>query len=256
MHQSHPARESISVRCSVSPRAVAVIALVFAFGCHDDDALRADGLAGGSGMSGAAAGHAGADAGTSGRGASAGEAAIAGYVGADEVAGGAGSAEVAGNAGSMDSAGSGGSAGLAGSDGGAGRAGSGAGGATSNCAAGGALFVVGNYADAAGNEIILRSGAKAATIALVPAGAATPSKPPQLFLVDRVCKPGGALIANDGSSRYRLDLEQSGSQLAVCWSAAVTTLDAALALPPADASLYASSGCSGQPFTIYTAAAL
>ena len=114
------------------------------------------------------------------------------------------------------------------------------------------MFVVGNYEDTAGNQIILRAAPKAATFALVPAGVANPAKPPQLFLVNRVCAPGGALIASDGSSSYRLDFVQSGNQLAVCLSAAVSTVEAALALPPADAAHSTSTGCAGHAFTVYT----
>ncbi|MEI9948808.1 MAG: hypothetical protein WDO74_07445 [Pseudomonadota bacterium] len=178
----------------------------------------------------------------------AGAGAIAGSSGA-----GAGSGGVAGSAGSDAVAGAGAIAGNAGSDA---VAGAGGVGPTSTCAVGGALFVVGNYADTAGNQFILRAAPKAATFALIPTGAAHPTRPPQLFLVKRVCAPGGALIASDGSSNYRVDFMQTGSQLAICWSGSVATLEAALVLPPADGSHAASTGCAGHAFTVYSAGTL
>jgi hypothetical protein len=124
------------------------------------------------------------------------------------------------------------------------------------CQPGGTLFVVGNYVNAAGDELFLRSTASAATLAVVPKAPAAPAQPPQLFAVERVCAPGGALVARDATSRYRVDFAQSGSQFAFCMSPPVPTLDAAANLPPADVTHAADTGCSGQPFKAYTAEAL
>lgn len=276
MPQSHPAQDVVPARRSLSRATVALTALVFTLGCRDNDSLPADGSAGSTGIGNAGAGHSDAgSAGTAGSNAgSAGENGVAGSAGSVEDAGSAGTGEVAGSSGTAGSTGAGGAAvsagsegtagnagsagtagfaGVAGSAGSAGIAGAGGSGPLSNCTAGGALFVLGNYADSGGNQVILRAAPKATTFALVPAGAATRTHPPQLFLVNRVCAPGGALIASDGSSNYRLDFIQSGNQLATCLSAAAATLDAALALPPANPSLSASTGCSGQPFTDYSA---
>jgi len=225
MPQSHPARDVVLAR-SISRAIVALSVFALFIGCHDNDAVPAiDSV---------------------------------GSAGTDEAAGSSRSPGSAGASETASSSGSGGAAGreVAGSAGSAGVAGAGGTGPLSNCTAGGALFVVGNYADSADNQLLLRTAPKAATFALVPPGVASPVHPPQLFLVNRVCAPGGALIASDGTANYRLDFIQSGSQLAVCSSAAVATLDAALALPPANLSLSASTGCSGQPFTVYTAGAL
>ena len=266
MHQSHSARDFVPTHRSISSMAVAMVALVFAVACEDNDGLRIQSASGSGGAGGALA----AQGGSSGAALAGSPSNSAGKGGLDEVAGNAGgvagsagsglagSGGVAGSAGSGGIAGSGGVAGsgVAGSAGSGGIAGSGGSGPTTNCVAGGALFVVGNYADATGNQLMLRAAPKAATFALVPAGGAEPSKPPQLFLVNRLCAPGGALIASDGSSNYRVDFVQSGSQLAVCLSAPVPTLDAALALPAADTSHSTSTGCAGHPFASYTTGAL
>ena len=233
MHQLHPVRGVFLARRSVSFLTVALAALVFAAACNDSDGAGAPIASGGS-VGDAAGGAAAGNAGASG-------AAAAGAAG-NNVASDAGSGgAVSGDAG-------------AGGDGDAGAAGEP--GQVTNCVAGGAQFVVGNYADTAGNKFILRTSAKAATFALIPAGAANPAKPPRLFLVDRICAPGGALIAKDESSSYRLDFRQTGSQLAVCLSAAAPTLGAALALPAADGARAADTGCSGKPFAFYTTEAL
>ncbi len=231
MAEMHLARGFVPRR-SVSLLAVAATALLFA-ACNDGDTLRG----------GAAGAAGGTDA-----GANSGGAANAGASGAS----------VAGSAGSVaDDAGAGGALTSEAGAAGAGEAGAaGEPGQVPSCTAGGALFVVGNYADASGNRLLLRTAAKAATFALVPAGVATPAQPPQLYLVERVCAPGGALIAKDESSSYRVDFTQTGSRFSVCLSAPVATLAAALVLPPGDPSHAADTGCAGKPFTVYTAEAL
>ncbi|MEO8902814.1 MAG: hypothetical protein ABI488_12305 [Polyangiaceae bacterium] len=277
MHLSHPTRVLVSICRSISPTAVALGALLFAVACNDDDRLHTSpGGAGSNGVGTAGSNSAGSagsnNAGSAGSN-SAGSAASnspgsAGSAGsADSNSAGSAGSDSAGSAGS-DSAGSAGSdsaggadtAGQAGSGGTAGgNAGAGAGGGsgqTTNCVAGGTPFVVGNYVDASGRQLLLRTAAKAATFALVPAGAANSALPPQLFLVERVCASGGALIAKDESSAYRVDFLQSGSQFAICLSAAVATLDAALVLAPANLAHAADTGCAGKPFTVYTAEAL
>ncbi len=115
------------------------------------------------------------------------------------------------------------------------------------CEAGGVLFVVGNYRNAAGDQLLLRSTATASTLALVSHGAARPSVPPQLFLVERSCAPGGALLVRDESAHYRLDFRQAGGRFALCASVPVATLEAAARLTP---------GCAGKPFSMYDAEAL
>lgn len=241
MHQSHPARGFAPTRRSISLTAVALAALLLVSACNDNDHAHA-----GAGTAGAnSAGTAGANsAGTAG-------ANSAGTAGANSA--GTAGANSAG-AGGADPAGQGGSGDAVAGDGGAG-AGGGSAQATS-CAAGGTPFVVGNYVDRAGNQLVLRTAAKATTFALLSAGAANPALPPRLFLVERVCAPGGALIAKDESSAYRVDFLQAGSQFALCLSAAVSTLDAALALPAANVAHAADTGCAGKPFTVYTAEAL
>ena len=235
MSQTYRARGFIPARHSISLIAVAAAGLVFASACNDGDAGHAAVVHATAGAAGAAG--AGADSlGSSG----------AGMGGANHVASDAGS----GGATAGD-AGIGGDGGASGDGGAAGETNH-----TLNCATGGALFVVGNYSDAAGNRFVLRTAAKAATFALIPAGVADPAQPPRLFLVDRLCAPGGALIARDESSSYRVDFLQTGSTLAVCLSAPVATLDAALALPPADSAHAANTGCAGKPFTSYTTEAL
>ncbi len=112
------------------------------------------------------------------------------------------------------------------------------------CTAGDAPFVVGNYQNVAGDQLLLRSTATASTLALVSQGAARPSAPPQLFLVERSCAPGGALLVRDQSAHYRLDFRQTGGRLALCSSAPVATLDAAARLTP---------GCASKPFSMYDA---
>jgi len=271
MPQSHPAREIVPACRSISSTAAALAAIIFAIGCNDNDGLNTS--MGGAGAS--EGGHAGATH-TGSAGASHAGSGGMGGVSSVEIGGGAGStemSEVAGaggvnSAGEADSgganggnagAGAGGVAGNSGSAGAFGVAGNGGGagaGPVTNCVAGGTPFVVGNYVDSAGAQLILRTAAKAATFALVPAGSADPTRPPQLFLVERVCVPGGALIARDQSASYRVDFLQAGSQFAICVSAAVPTLEAALALPAANPAHSADTGCAGHPFTIYSAEAL
>ena len=229
MSQLHPTRGLGLARRSISVLAVATVALAFIPACDDGDGVRAAIDRGGS----SGAGNASSDAG-------------------------AGGAAVAGAAGST-SLGDAGSAGVASGDAGAGGDGVGNAGAAgepgqaSNCRPGGAPLVVGNYQDAAGNQLLLRTAAKAATLALLPAGAENPAQPPRLFVVNRVCSSGQALLASDESSIYRVDYVQTGAQLAVCWSVPVANLEAALALNPADGAHSADNGCAGQPFAAYTA---
>ena len=236
MSQLHPMRGLRLARRSISVLAVATVALAFTPACDDGDGVPAAIDTGGSGGAGNVASHAGA-----------------------------GGAAVAGAAGSIGS-GDAGSAGVTSGDAGAGGDGAGAGagdagapgepGQASNCRPGGAPLVVGNYQDAAGNQLLLRTAAKAATLALLPAGAENPAQPPRLFVVNRVCSSGQALLASDESSSYRVDYVQTGAQLAVCWSVPVASLEAALALNPADAAHSAGTGCAGQPFAAYTAEVL
>ncbi|MET0794253.1 MAG: hypothetical protein ABW061_22210 [Polyangiaceae bacterium] len=192
---------------------------------------------------GGAAGSAGAAIGSAGAHATAG----AGNSPASSEAGAGGSDQdppvaAAGAAGSEDAS-EAGAAGVGGSE-------------SAACAAGGALFVVGNYANAAGDQLLLRSTATAATLALVPHGEASPTALPQLFLVERTCAPRNALIVRDESAYYRLDFSQVGGHFAFCASASVATLDAAVLLTPADVSRATSTGCSGKPFSSFDAEAL
>ena len=276
MPQSHPAREIVPACRSISSTAAALAAIIFALGCNDNDRLKT----GTGGAEASAAGSAGTNhtgsAGASSAGASNVGSAGIGAVSSAGIGGGAGStemSEVAG-AGGVNSAGeagfggeNGGNAGVgaggvagdsgsAGAIGVAGNSGGAGAGAVTNCEAGGPPFVVGNYVDPSGAQLILRTASKAATFALLPAGSADPTRPPQLFLVERVCAPGGALIARDQSANYRVDFLQAGSQFAICVSAAVPTLEAALALPAANPAHSADTGCAGHPFTIYSAEAL
>jgi len=73
-----------------------------------------------------------------------------------------------------------------------------------------------------------------------------------LWLVERACADGDALILRDASSSLRLDFLVKGSALLVCFSAAVPTLEAAYALPPADRLHAADTGCAGKPFLALT----
>ena len=181
-------------------------------------------------------------------------------IGAAPHAGAAGAHATAGNGngGSMADAGAGGSndepsAGAAGSD-------AGAAGTTGDdgpaCATGGALFVVGNYENSEGDELLLRSTATAATLALVPHEARSSAAVPQLFLVEQTCAPGNALIVRDESAYYRLDFWQIGQRFALCTSAPVATLLAARELAPANVSHAATTGCAGKPFSTFDAEAL
>ncbi len=178
----------------VSLLAVATAGLVFTSACNDDADPPV--AIGGTGAAGSA-GHAG----TSGAFAASTSGAFAAGSGGTNT----------GDAGSGSA--SGGDAGASG-DGPAGAAGES--GQTMNCTEGGAEFIVGNYEDAAGDHFLLRTAAKATTFAAIPAGAATPAKPPRLFLVERFCMAGGALLAKDETSHYRLDFLQLGNQLSLC----------------------------------------
>ena len=238
MPEMYAARAS-GPRRSVSSCAVA-LALVLAAACNDNDALR--GVVSGGGAGASAGGVA-----NSGAAGDAGGASLAGTGGSAAGESGAGASSADAGAGDASDAGAGGE-----SDGGAG----GAPGQAMNCESGGALFLAGNYVDPAGNRFLLRSAAKAATLAIVPAGSASPAKLPQLYEVDRLCAAGGALIAKDASASYRVDFVQTGLKFAVCISAPVATLAAALALPPAVVSHLVDSGCAGKPFSVYTAEAL
>jgi hypothetical protein len=175
-----------------------------------------------------------------------------GAAGRDNHAAGSGGT-ASGEAGTKNSeAGAGGDAGANGAEAGA----AGAPAAVVSCEPGGALFVAGNYANAAGDELLLRSTPSAATLALVPKAPAAPAKPPELFAVERVCAPGGALIVRDTSSRYRVDFSQVYDQILVCISSPVATLDLASNLPPADLAHASDTGCAGKPFSVYTAEGL
>ena len=124
------------------------------------------------------------------------------------------------------------------------------------CEPGGKLFVVGNYVNRSGAELLLRATASAATLAFVPQAPASPTKPPQLFAVERVCAGAASLVVRDASSRYRLDFSQSGNQFSLCLSSPVATLDLAANLPPADFTHASDTGCAGKPFSVYSAEAL
>ncbi|MES1173146.1 MAG: hypothetical protein ABUL62_02365 [Myxococcales bacterium] len=225
----------------VCVRALTLSALVFAVGCDDGDAVHGFAVDGSAAASGT----------TSTGGAGAGAPSQAGAGAAMPVAGAGGSADSGGS-----EAGAGGvTPGDAGAGGDSDAGAAGQPGQATSCETGGALFLAGNYVDTAFNRLLLRSAAKAPTFALVPSGAANPSRPPQLFAVERLCAPGGALIATDESSSYRVDFTQSGLKFAVCISAPVPTLAAALALPAADSSRLSDTGCAGKPFTVYTAEA-
>ena len=239
MLEKQPAR-AIAPRRSISLCAVALTALVFAAACNDSDAVSL-GVAGASGVAGSGAAGAGGVAG----------AGAPGHAGAS----GAPIASAGGDA--LGEAGAGGApTGDAGASGESEAGAAGEPGQVTNCAPGGDLFLAGNYVDTAGNRLLLRSAAKAATFAIVPAGAASPAKPPRLFAVERICAPGGALIAKDATSRYRVDFAQTGLKFAVCIAAPVSSLDAALGVAPANAAHVADNGCTGKPFTVYTAEVL
>ncbi len=207
------------------------------------------GNAGGAPGAGAEAGDSAADAGG------------AGASGAQHtsVTGAAGSAAEGGSAGmnDADDAGAAGTPALGGTGGVGGTSGGGTGGTagappqTGACLPGGTLFAVGNYVDGSGNELWLRSNAKATTLALITHGPAKPAKPPQIWLIERVCSSGSALIAKDPSSAYRVDFSFLGSTLAVCTSVAAASVDAALALAPADFGHALDTGCLGKPFSVF-----
>lgn len=240
MHESPPARAAGPAR-SILLWAVALTAITFSAACDDSDSMRAPPNAGGGGGTSGAS-----TAGGAGRNAAGSAGTVAGEAGAGGDSGAGGESDAPGPAGE---AGNGGDAGAAG------EAGAGPG-LISNCSPGGAPLVVGNYVDAAGNQFLLRTAARSATFALVPAGPANPARLPRLFVIERVCSVGKALVASDESASYRLDFTQTGNQLAVCLSAPVATLDAAAALPRADATHAADTGCAGKPFTVFTAEAL
>jgi hypothetical protein len=172
----------------------------------------------------------------------------AGEGGATQLVGGAGGKASA--AGVDDEAGSGG---VAGEGGAAGASGSAV--ATvqpSACEPGGTLFAAGNYSDTEGNELWLRRGSKALTLALIPSGPANAANLPQLFVIDRVCAGSAALLARDASSAFRFDFSVEGNALAVCMSAAVASVDAALLLPAVDISHAGNVGCLGKPIKVFT----
>lgn len=180
-------------------------------------------------------------------------------VGTPASAGASGSAETdagaGGTAGAAGQSALGGEAGQAGEAGEAGQGGdAGAPSAVSRCEAGGTLFVAGNYGDAK-RSLLLRTTATAATLALLPKGAASSANLPQLFLVERSCAPGGALIARDESTHYRVDFDQSENRLSICFLPAAT-LQAALELEPADKAHAADRGCAGKPFQSFVQEAL
>jgi len=185
-----------------------------------------------------------------------------------------GTAAGAGTAGSPVTGDAGGTAGAAGAAGAAGDSETGSGGVAGEadaagssgsagapvqaltCEPGGTLFTAGKYSDANGNELWLRQGAQASTLALIPSGPANADKLPQLFVVDRVCTTGTALIAKDPSSAFRLDFSLAGTELAVCVSTTVASVDAALLLPAADISHASDTGCQGKPFELFTTEAV
>lgn len=166
--------------------------------CHDDD-----GVSSGRAGSPSVAGAAGAPAGSGGS------------AGSTTEAGAGGVSNEAGAAGELNESGAGGEGGAL---------------PISRCEAGGALFVAGNYADAT-RSLLLRTTATAATLALVPKAAASSTTLPQLFLVERSCAPGGAVIARDESAHYRVEFQQSDSRLQICFAKAAT-FEAALLLEP------------------------
>ena len=122
---------------------------------------------------------------------------------------------------------------------------------SAGCAPGGVLFAPGNYADEHGNELWLRTNAQATTLALIPRGLAKAANPPQIFVVERVCASGSALLARAPSFVYRFDFSLSGNALAVCQSAAASSVQAALALAPANFTRAADTGCAGKPFNVF-----
>ncbi len=197
----------------------------------DSSALATAGVGGTAAQGGAAGSGGGAHSGSGGR-------AGHGLAGASNDAAGAGGDTSEAGAGGTDEAGA------------AGAPGQGA------CEPGGSVFVVGNYVNATGDELLLRATPTASTFALVPRAPAVPAKPPRLFAVDRFCAAGGALIAHDGSSYYRADFSQNGGTIELCISAPVATLDAASSLPKADSTHASDTGCAGKPFASYTTEAL
>jgi hypothetical protein len=183
-------------RCPLYLLGVSSVALALSLtACHDDDGV-------GSGRAGSpnVAGAAGASAGSTG---------------ATSEAGAGGVSNEAGAAGDLTEGGAAGEGGAL---------------PISRCEAGGALFVAGNYADAT-RSLLLRTTATAATLALVPKAAVSSTSVPQLFLVERSCTPGGAVIARDESAHYRVEFQQSESRLQICFAKAAT-LEAALLLEP------------------------
>ncbi len=189
---------------------------------------------------GGAVGRAGAGGGSAGSTGRAGSSGAAGDRAVSVAAGAGGQGGEGASAGATES--EGGSAGAAGAPV-----------VVASCAAGGPVFVVGNYANATGDELLLRASPSAATIAFVPKAPAVLAKPPQLFAVDRFCSSNGAFIATDGAAHYRVDFVQSGSQVALCMSAAASTVELAASLAPADLTHQSDTGCAGKPFRVFAA---
>ena len=121
------------------------------------------------------------------------------------------------------------------------------------CRAGGPSFVVGNYDNAQGDQLLLRASATAETLALVPHGVASAATRPQLFLVERSCVPGGVLIVRDENAHYRLDFSRTGGHFGLCFSIPVASLEDAAALPAADLAHAQTTGCAGKPFSLFDA---
>jgi hypothetical protein len=220
--------------------AVSVAFVLTVSACGSDNPVTAAGGAGGGGEGGAT--H--ASGGTGGKRSNG----DAGAAGSTLTAGAAGTAGVDSEAGAGGVVGEGGVAGRSGSGGAPVQ--------PSACEPGGTLFSAGNYSDSSGNELWLRQGAKARTLALLASGAANADKLPQLFVVDRVCVASTALIARDPSSAFRLDFSLEGNELSVCMSAPMASVEAALLLPAADIAHLGDTGCLGKPFHVFATEAV
>ena len=111
--------------------------------------------------------------------------------------------------------------------------------------------VIGDHVAADGSEHWIRVTPRATTYTRVPAGAPTPSIPPTLHRVTKVCGDQRAFIAAGADGRYtRVDWSADASGLRFC-IAAVDVADAAsaIAAPSTDASA-ATTGCLGRPWIV------
>jgi hypothetical protein len=152
----------------------------------------------------------------------------------------------------------GGEAGAGGGEAGGGEAGAGGAPSHETCSTPVGLSFLGNYLDAAGNQLWLRDSGKAVTVTRVPVGKPVAATPPALWQVVQACADDAALLLKTPAGAFtRLDYLQGTSSLTVCIAGeTAATLELALALPAASRVNTIDSGCNGQPWNRFAKGAL